>query len=248
MNNKPSVLIVEDETQTSSLIAEALRENGYRPLLAENGRAAMSMISSHCPDVVLLNLGLPDMDGLDVLRFLRKWSAGIPVLIISGRSAERDKVRALDTGADDYIVKPFGCAELVARIRTAMRHSIKMESGRDVVQGTLTVGGVTVDFNRRCVLVAGENRRLTQNEFKIVSLLATHSGQVLSYSYIIGQIWGRFAADNRQILRVNVANIRRKMERDPAHPRIILTKAGVGYQMGNPPPDASARISGCGRA
>lgn len=239
MNNKSSVLIVEDEVGISNFISTILQANGYRPLTADSGGAAISMISSHCPDVVLLDLGLPDMDGLEVLRFLRKWSTGVPVLVVSARGDEDEKVRALDMGADDYVMKPFGSSELLARIRTAVRHSIKMETGQDIVQGKLAIGGMVVDFDRHSVSVEGRDCHLTQNEFKIVSLLAKHSGQVLTYSYIIEQIWGHFAAGDRQILRVNMANIRRKIEQNPAEPRYIVTEVGVGYQMEDNSPDLS---------
>lgn len=239
MNNKATVLIVEDETGISNFMSTILQANGYRPLTAENGATAISMISSHCPDVVLLDLGLPDMDGLEVLRFLRKWSKGVPVLVVSARGGEDEKVRALDMGADDYIMKPFGSSELLARIRTAVRHSVKMESGQDIAQGKLAIGGLLVDFDRHSVSVEGRDCRLTQNEFKIVSLLAKHAGQVLTYSYIVGQVWGHFAAGDRQILRVNMANIRRKIERNPAEPRYIVTEVGVGYRMEDNSPDLS---------
>jgi two-component system, OmpR family, KDP operon response regulator KdpE len=234
MGNKFSVLVVEDEMGVSNFISTLLQANGYRPLTAENGSSAISMVSSHCPDIILLDLGLPDMDGLEVLRSVRKW-VNTPVVVLSARGDEKEKVKALDMGADDYMVKPFGSSELLARIRTAMRHSVKMETGEDFDKEKLVRGGLVVDFGKHMVTVDGRDVHLTQNEFKIVSLVAKHSGHVLTYSYIIEQVWGRFAIGDRQILRVNMANIRRKIEENPADPRYIVTEVGVGYQMSEEP-------------
>ncbi|QEY35120.1 response regulator transcription factor [Caproiciproducens galactitolivorans] len=230
MTSKASVLIVEDEAAVSDHIAAVLAADNYRPLKAETGAFALSMVSSHCPDVILLNLGLPDMDGMEVLKAVRKWS-GIPIIIVSARGNEKTKVQALDSGADDYITKPFGTAELLARIRTAIRHGMKMESGEDLPGGVYRRGGLFIDFERHLVTVDGRDVHLTPIEFKIVSLVASHAGNVLTYSHIIHHVWGNFAQSDHQILRVNMANIRRKIEQDPAHPRYIQTVAGVGYRM-----------------
>jgi len=170
------------------------------------------------------------MDGLEVLRKTREWS-GIPILVVSARGEEQQKVEALDLGADDYITKPFGSSELMARIRAAIRHGIKMEMGEDLPDGKFTRGDLTVDFKKRIVTVDGKDVHLTQNEFKIVTLICKHVGQVLTYSYILNQVWGQFAQNDRQILRVNMANIRRKIEKNPAEPKYILTEVGVGYRM-----------------
>ncbi|HEX3016223.1 MAG TPA: response regulator transcription factor [Caproicibacter sp.] len=234
MQNKLTVLIAESETENSTSAANMLQSNGYRVLSAENGNTAISMISSHCPDILLLDLDLPDMKGLDVLLSVRKWS-GIPIIILSSCSDEDQEVKALDMGADDYIMKPFGFSELLARIRTALRHSIKMETGEDVSTGILQRGQLTVNLSRRRATVEGRDIHLTQNEYKIVLLLAKHPGQVLTYAYIIEQVWGHFAADDRQILRVNMANIRRKIEQNPAEPKYIITEVGVGYRMAESP-------------
>lgn len=230
MNNRATVLIVEDETAIGNFIGTVLTANNYRPLRAPNGADALSMISSYCPDVVLLDLGLPDMDGLDVLKQTRQWT-GIPVIVVSARGNEAEKVEALDAGADDYITKPFGSSELLARIRTAIRHNIKMETGQDMLGGVFTHGDFGVDFQKRLVTVEGRDVHLTQMEFKIVALICKHAGQVLTYAYILNQVWGNFAQNDRQILRVNMANIRRKIEKNPAEPRYILTEVGVGYRM-----------------
>lgn len=230
MQNKSTVLIAESKTESSNSISVALQAGGYRPLTAENGSTAISMISSHCPDIVLLDQSLPDMEGLEVLQSVRKWS-GIPIIMLSARGNENEEVKALDMGADDYIMKPFGFSELFARIRTALRHSIKMETGEDITTGVLQRGNLVINLAQRSVMADGRKIHLTQNEYKIVLLLAKHPGEVLTYSYIIEQVWGHFAADDRQILRVNMANIRRKIEPSPAEPTYIVTEVGVGYRM-----------------
>ncbi len=234
MQNKPTVLIAEDDDGLRSSLSSTLQADGYRTLTAENGGSALSMISSHCPDIVLLNLGLPDMDGCDVLASVRKWS-DVPIVVLSSRNDENSVVRTLDAGADDYIAKPFRPQELLARVRTAMRHGARMDNAAGPAAGKLVCDDLTVDFAQRFVTVADREIHLTQNEFKIVLLLARHPGEVLTYSYILEHVWGNFAADDRQILRVNMANIRRKIERDPAEPRYILTEVGVGYRMADHP-------------
>lgn len=234
MQNKSTVLIAENDAEISDSISSTLAENGYRPLTAENGNTAISMITSHCPDIALLDQALPDMEGLDVLKTVREWTR-LPIIILSSRGNENEEVKALDMGADDYIAKPFGFSELLARIRMALRHSVKMETGGDISDGVLHCGGLTVDLLQRCVTVEGKKVHLTQNEYRIVLLLAKHAGKVMTYSDIIEQVWGHFAADDRQILRVNMANIRKKIECDPAEPRYIVTEIGVGYRMAAPP-------------
>ncbi|WP_312642134.1 response regulator transcription factor [Hydrogenoanaerobacterium sp.] len=230
MANKVTILIVEDERAISNFISTVLTANGYRTIKTETGRETLSLITSHCPDVVLLDLGLPDMDGLEVLKSVREWS-NIPIIIVSARGYEREKVEALDLGADDYITKPFGTSELLARIRTALRHNSKPETGDSVPSTKFTTGGFAIDFDKRMVWVDGTDIHLTQIEYKIVALLCRCAGRVLTYDSIIEQIWGPFAAGDNQILRVNMANIRRKIEKNPAEPRYILTEVGVGYRM-----------------
>lgn len=226
MANKFKVLIVEDEISISNFIATTLKTNGYTTLLCSNGKEALSMIASHCPDVILLDLGLLDIDGLEILKQLRKWS-GIPVIIVSARVNEEEKVEALDAGADDYITKPFGTSELLARIRTAMRHA----SNSNIQNDKFSVKGLSIDFGKRLVIIDGKEVHLTQIEFKIVSLLAKSQGRVLTYDQIIAELWGPYAVKDNQILRVNMANIRRKIEKNPAEPQYIFTEIGVGYRM-----------------
>lgn len=225
MSNKINILIVEDEKNISTFISTTLKSNDYRVIECQTGSEALSITTSHCPDLILLDLGLPDIDGLAILRSIRNWST-VPVIIISARTQEREKVEALDLGADDYITKPFGTSELLARIRTALRHSTKRSTNH-----TFVAKNLSIDFDKRVVSVSGKEIHLTQIEFKLISLLAQNAGKVLTYDYVITSIWGPYADKNNQILRVNMANIRRKLEENPADPQFIFTEVGVGYRM-----------------
>ena len=225
------ILVVEDEQRICNFICSVLNANEYDSMVAHTGAEAEEMIASHCPDLIILDLGLPDMDGIDVLKRLREWSS-LPVVVVSARSHEADKVNALDMGADDYITKPFGTEELLARIRTALRHTRTAASGGDVaLKGIYKVGDLVIDYNKHQVLINGENAKLTQNEFRILALLGKYGGKVLTYDFIIQELWGPKAGGNNQILRVNMANIRRKIEKDPAQPQYVFTEVGVGYRM-----------------
>ena len=228
---REKILVIEDEKSISRLICSVLRKQDYEVIQAWNGKEAMMLLSSACPDLVILDLGLPDMDGMEILQSLRSWS-GMPVIVVSARSHERDKVEALDAGADDYLTKPFGAGELLARVRTAIRHTRTTSENSEVArQGTYTVGDLVIDYDKHQVLVNGENARLTLSEFRIVALLGKHAGKVLTYDYIMRELWGPGAGKNNQILRVNMANIRRKIEINPAEPKHIFTEVGVGYRM-----------------
>ena len=234
MKIRDKILIIEDDSSISNLIATILDANDYDAMTVRTGGEAVTAISSHCPDVILLDLGLPDMDGSDILKFVREWSA-CPIIVISARNHERDKVDALDAGADDYIVKPFGTSELLARIRTAIRHTrTHLPNGEAAQSGQFRVMGLVIDYDKHQVLVDGENVHLTQNEYKIVSLLGKYAGKVLTYDFIIRQLWGPNAQTDNQILRVHMANIRRKIEQNPAQPQYICTEIGVGYRMADP--------------
>ena len=231
MNIREKILVVEDEKSISHFISTILNSNGYEAMQARSGTEALSMSSSHCPDLIILDLGLPDMDGLEILRQLRSWSS-LPVVVVSARSPEREKVTAPDLGADDYLTKPFGTDELLARVRTAIRHT-RTASGNDEIaqKGTYTVGEMTIDYNKHQVLMRGENVKLTLSEFRIVALLGKHAGKVLTYDFIIKELWGPRAGGSNQILRVNMANIRRKIEKNPAEPEYLFTEVGVGYRL-----------------
>ena len=228
MKNLPIVLVVEDDKAIVHLLTTILNANDYKVLSVGTGREAISSISSHCPDVVLLDLGLSDMDGIEIIRNVRQWSR-VPIIVLSARNREKDKVEALDLGADDYVTKPFGTAELMARIRIALRHS--SVDGPDTPSGKATNGALTIDYDKRRVYVNNEEIHLTQIEYKIVMLTMLHIGKVLTYDFIIRSVWGARPTVNNQILRVNMANIRRKIEANPADPQFIITETGVGYRM-----------------
>ncbi len=230
MEIRSKILIIEDEHRISNFMSAVLSSNGYDVITAYAGKEGSSMISSHCPDLVILDLGLPDMDGIDIIRSVRSWTT-LPIVVVSARMHERDKVEVLDAGADDYITKPFGTAELLARIRTALRHTRSAAGGSISPGGLFAVGQLVIDYNKHRVLVNGENVHLTQNEFRIVSLLGKNAGKVLTYDAILKELWGPAARGNNQVLRVHMANIRRKIEENPAEPRYIFTEVGVGYRM-----------------
>ena len=218
MQIRDSILIIEDDNSIINLMKAVLRSNNYEVLIARTGNEALSIVSSQCPNLVILDLGLPDMDGVEIL-------------VVSARDHEHDKVQAFDLGADDYITKPFGTSELLARIRTALRHA------HTAVQSSLSeseqfqAGDLHIDFNKHKVLVRGEDVHLTQNEYRIVALLARYSGRVITYDAIMQEIWGPNMKSDNKILRVNMANIRRKIEKNPAEPEFIFTEAGVGYRL-----------------
>lgn len=231
MEVKQSILVIEDEQNISNFIRATLRAAGYHVMTASAGYEAVSMINSHCPDLILLDLGLPDMDGMEIIREVRLWTQ-TPIIIVSARTHDRDKVEALDAGADDYVTKPFSTSELLARIRTATRHTLAGTASMFAKTGVFHTGELTVDYNKHQVFVRGENVHLTQNEFRIVALLATYAGRVLTYDFILNELWGPATkGGNNRVLRVHMANIRRKIEASPAEPKYIFTEVGVGYRM-----------------
>lgn len=222
-----SVLIIEDEAYVLRILKTILETEGYKISTAKNGDMAKTNILTHQPELILLDLGLPDIDGIELLKKIRVWTK-VPVLVVSARSTERDKVLALDNGADDYISKPFSSAELLARIRAAFRR----ETIADFVEDRYCVGDFVIDFEKRMVSVKSMPVRLTQIEYRIVELIARQPGKVLTYGYLIKNIWGPYAdTDNNRILRVNMSNIRRKIEDDTMNPKYILTEMGIGYRM-----------------
>ncbi len=225
------VLIIEDDASIQKLLSTILGANQYDVLDARTGAQALSMAASYCPDIILLDLGLPDMDGTTVLTTIRTWSSA-PVIILSARTNERDKVEALDLGADDYITKPFGSSELLARMRMALRHA----NGNSAQEpgGKFVCGGLVVDYDKYRVYVNGQDAKLTQGEYRLVALLSRYAGRVLTYDFIMKNLWGPYKKDDNRILRVNMANIRRKIEASPADPQYIFTEVGVGYRMAEP--------------
>ena len=225
------ILVIEDDPGICKFLKTTLTASGYSVLATDTGIKAMEIINSHCPDCILLDLGLPDMDGNDIIRRVRAWTR-TPIIVISARTMEEDKAIALDLGADDYLCKPFGTIELLARIRTAIRHTrTAMESDDIAVNGLYQIGALTVDFRKRRVYIDGTDTGLTPNEYKIVAFLAKHAGQVVTYKAMLRELWRPYASHDNKILRVHMANIRRKLEPDPDDPAYIFTEVGVGYRM-----------------
>ena len=218
MTPKFTILIIEDEKNIQTFVGKILKKHDYKVLYADNGREGLNLIHSQCPDIILLDLGLPDMDGNAVIREVRTWSS-TPIIVISARSAEKEKVAALDLGADDYLTKPFGTSELLARIRASLRHSNRLNTDSTLYIRPYQCGGLVLDFSKRLLTIEGEKIHLTPIEYKIVAYLAQNSGKVMTYASILSNVWGPYADDDNKILRVNMANIRRKLESDPAQPK-----------------------------
>ena len=230
-NMRSKILIIEDDPGISNFLKTTVSAAGYEAIVTGQGQTALQMISSHCPDCILLDLGLPDMDGNEIISGIRQWSV-MPIIVISARSMEQDKVKALDLGADDYITKPFGTDELLARIRTALRHRrTASENDEAALRGSYHVGDMEIDYRKHRVCVGGETIHLTPNEYKIVALLGLHAGQVMTYKAILRELWGPSASTDNKILRVHMASIRRKIEPNPNEPRYIFTEVGVGINL-----------------
>ena len=227
---KCSVLIIEDEKNIQTFMGKVLKRQDYRVLYADNGQQGLEIIRSQCPDIILLDLGLPDMNGSEIIRDARTWTS-TPIIVISARTAEHEKVTALDLGADDYITKPFGTSELLARIRASLRHSNRLRTDSTHYLRPYRHGKMILDFSKRLLTINGQDIHLTPIEYKIVAYLAQNSGKVITYATLLSNVWGPYADSDNKILRVNMANIRRKSEDDPAQPRYIFTEVGVGYRM-----------------
>ena len=218
------VLVVDDEPQILRALRVALRGNGYDVTTAPDGEEALDLIATHPPDIVILDLVMPGKSGFDVLHEIRTWSA-LPVIVLSARGGERDKVTALDLGADDYLTKPFGVDELLARIRVALRHR-----PQSVTSPLVVAGDVTVDLAQRTATRGGEAIHLTPTEWQLLAELARNAGKVLTQRMLLSAVWGPQFVDEAQYLRVYVNQLRRKLEADPARPRLLLTEPGVGYR------------------
>jgi two-component system, OmpR family, KDP operon response regulator KdpE len=224
--NQPSILIIEDEEPLRRFLVPTLSGQQYQVLCAATAAEGLAMARSHNPDLVLLDLGLPDLDGMAVLKELRSWSRK-PVVILSARSQERDKVRALDLGADDYLAKPFGAAELLARIRVALRHTIPADLPKPVIAS----GGLRVDLERREVSLEGQEVKLTVLEYRLLEALARRQGKVATHAQLLAEVWGPGGEGNTHYLRIYMAMLRKKLETDPTRPRHFITEPNVGYRL-----------------
>jgi two-component system KDP operon response regulator KdpE len=229
MSAATSILVVDDEPPLRRLLRTSLSAQGYRVVESESAAAALESGMAAAPDLVILDLGLPDMDGLELIRAIRAISS-VPIVVLSIRGDEREKVEALDRGADDYVTKPFGMAELVARIRTALRHRYQAQGETPVFAS----GDLAVDLVRRHVRVRGEQVRLSPKEYEILKLLVSHAGKVLTHRHILRSVWGPAQENDVQYLRVFVRQLRQKLEADAARPTHILTEPGVGYRLAVP--------------
>jgi two-component system KDP operon response regulator KdpE len=228
MTAAPLVLVVEDEEQILKFLRAALDSHGYRYAEARNGEEALRQAATRSPDVVLLDLGLPDIDGLEVTRRLREWSA-VPIVVLSARGRERDKVAALDLGADDYVTKPFGVGELLARVRAALRRAAAPERGAE--QGVVEIRGLKMDLERRRVTRDGAEVHLTPIEYRLLALLARNAGRVMTHEQLLRQVWGPGYTEQKHYLRVYMGQLRHKLERDPARPKYLINEPGVGYRL-----------------
>ncbi|XXX79392.1 response regulator [Sorangium sp. So ce134] len=226
----PLVLLIEDEPQMRRFLRAMLAARGYRLVEAETGGEGIAQATTRNPDLVLLDLGLPDMDGLEVTRRLREWSA-VPIIVLSARGQEQDKIDALDGGADDYLTKPFSAGELLARLRVALRHAARAARGAKVESSSFKVQDIEVDLSSRVVLRAGEEIHLTPIEYKLLTTLIRHAGKVLTHRQLLGEVWGPAYAGQTHYLRVYMAQLRHKLERDAARPQILITEPGVGYRL-----------------
>jgi two-component system KDP operon response regulator KdpE len=224
-NNPPRILVVDDEPAIRRFLHTVLDTSEFSVHEAENGHSALAAAAVLKPGIILLDLGLPDMDGVEVIRRIREWSQ-MPIIVLSVREREEDKVRALDAGADDYLTKPFGVAELLARIRVALRRSLQQAP-----EPVYRIQELEVDLSRRRVVVRGGEVQLTPTEYELLRLLVIHAGKVLTHSQILRQIWGASYVEQPHVLRVNISNLRRKIEVDASTPRYILTEPGVGYRL-----------------
>ena len=228
--NKPLILVVEDDPPVRNLITTTLKTNDYRYLSAANGETAIMEASSHNPDIVLLDLGLPDMDGVRVIEKIRSWS-NLPIIVISARSEDTDKIEALDAGADDYITKPFSVEELLARLRVTQRRLAFMTSELTTSNSVFVNGKLRVDYAGGCAFLDGQELHLTPMEYKLLCLLSKNAGKVLTHTFITQNIWGRSWDNDVASLRVFMATLRKKLEADPDSPQYIQTHIGVGYRM-----------------
>jgi two-component system, OmpR family, KDP operon response regulator KdpE len=229
MNKRTTILIVDDEPAIRRLLRTSLTAQSFAVVEAENAKAAVAAVARDKPDLAILDLGLPDMDGIELIRRLRV-SGDLPILVLSVRDDERGKVAALDLGADDYITKPFGTEELIARVRTALRHRFQAQGEQPVFAS----GDLSVDLVRRTVKLRGREIKLSPREYDVLTLLVTHAGKVLTHRQILTRVWGPAHAEDAQYLRVAIRSLRQKIEADPAQPQFIQTESGVGYRLRTP--------------
>ncbi|MGO8756375.1 MAG: two-component system response regulator KdpE [Gallionellaceae bacterium] len=228
MNNSATIIVIEDEAQIRRFLRTTLASEGYKVIEAETGRQGLTEATTRKPDLIVLDLGLSDMDGIEVVRELRAWSS-VPIIILSARSQESDKISALDAGADDYLVKPFGVGELLARLRVALRHVSSTANVEE--EGVFSVADLKVDMIHRKVMVSGTDVHLTPIEYRLLTVLVKHAGKVLTHRLLLKEVWGPNYVERAHYLRIYMGILRHKLEKDPARPRFLLTEVGVGYRL-----------------
>ena len=231
MSNKFKVLVIEDEANICNFVKTILETNGYQVLSAHSGSSGKLQYLSHCPDLVILDLGLPDIDGVELIKTMRETGV-TPIIVLSARTNESDKVEALDMGANDYMTKPFGTEELLARVRAALRNS-RQVVGEGAARSSFSINGLVIEYDSRRIMVQGNEVKLTQTEYNIVELLSVHAGRVLTYTEIINKIWRYADSGSIKKLQVNMANIRKKLVEKPGENQFIANELGVGYRMTN---------------
>lgn len=237
--DKTTVLVIEDEAPIRCFLRAYLESQNFRLVEAESGEEGLGLAASHQPALILLDLGLPGMDGLDVIRRIRQWAA-TPILVLSARGKEQDKIDALDAGADDYLIKPFGVGELSARMRVALRHAVQPGSGPGA-DPVFSCGELVVDLAARRVRLAGQEVHLTPIEFKLLAFLVRHAGKVVTHRQLLKEVWGSAREDQAHYPRIYVHQLRHKIEPDPARPRFLRTETGIGYRLEeDPPPPAQS--------
>lgn len=221
-----SVLVIEDEPEIRKFLKAALTSHDFKPSFAESAKEGLKLITAHPPEIVILDLGLPDMDGLEVIKTVREWST-VPIIVLSARGQEVDKVNALELGADDYLTKPFGVPELLARLKVALRRARQSPA---VASALFEVGDMSVDLEKRVVKVKGEEIHLTPTEYKLLAVLVKHAGKVITQQQLLKEVWGKHSTENSHYLRVYAQHLRQKLGDDPMRPRYLITEAGVGYR------------------
>ena len=223
---RPTILVIEDEPEIRLFLRTSLGAEGYRVVEADNGVRGATDAETHKPDLAIVDLGLPDIDGVEVIRRIRKWSP-MPIVVLSARAREQAKVEALDAGADDYVTKPFGVGELLARVRVALRHAARAPSGKE----TLVLGKIAIDLQRRRTTRSGDEVHLTPIEFRLLACLAQHLGMVVTHRQLLREVWGPAFVEHTHYLRIYMKQLRDKLEDDPIRPKHLLTETGVGYRL-----------------
>lgn len=229
-SNKPLILVVEDDKAIRNLISTTLEMQGYQFVTAQTGQQAIMLATSHNPDVIILDLGLPDMDGVSIIQKVRSWSL-VPIIVVSARTEDEDKIGALDAGADDYLTKPFATSELLARLRVTLRRLQYPAMGEAQNAGSFQNGGLRINYPEGMVYLEEEEVHLTPNEYKLLCVLAKNVGKVLTHNFLLKEVWGNTLSADTPSLRVFMATLRKKIEKDPAHPQYIQTHVGIGYRM-----------------